>query len=136
MLVYNFVEVEIQYDCTSQSSRISSDRVQWVMESNFSAVRKSRTFPLGVMDRDSHFASRFHEIMRHYVKALEILNAWDLDTLFFLSYASQFLGNVMLQFGLSLAICRYVHFFLFIRAIFFQLSLGILILELFRLNVS
>ena len=59
-------------------SRISPGHalVQWITESKFSAVRRSRIHPLGKTDRDSEFASKSAEINWRYVQALDIMDRW------------------------------------------------------------
>ena len=55
---------------------MSADRVivQWVSETGFSAVRKSRTFPVGRTETDKEMAARNSDVTQRYLAALELLS--------------------------------------------------------------
>ena len=57
-------------------ARVSEDQVivKWVAEESFTAVRRTRIFPLGRTDWDRDLADRTQEVTRRYKLALEFLN--------------------------------------------------------------
>ena len=60
----------------SSFARVSEDQiiVKWVGEETFTAVRRTRIFPLGQTDWDRDLADRTQDVTRRYKLAVEFLN--------------------------------------------------------------